>query len=70
VLLLVALAAQAAPAPPPPKAAVQASASVRIERPSAVSAREWEQQPESAKRELRVLDEQGRAVLLRLVENQ
>jgi hypothetical protein len=70
VLLLVALAAQAVLAPPLPKAAVQASATVRIERPSAVSARQWELQPESAKRELRVRDEQGRPVLLRLVENQ
>jgi hypothetical protein len=71
VLLLAALAAsQAAPAPPPPKARLQATATVRIERPSTVTAKDWEQTPQPMKREVIVSDEQGRPILLRLVENQ
>lgn len=66
MLLLAALASQAAS--PPPK--VQATATVRIERPVSASRERWEQLPPSSKREIIVRDEQGRPVLLRLIENQ
>jgi hypothetical protein len=70
VLLLAALAAQAAPAPPLPKAVVQATATVRIQRPSAVSRDDWNRSPPEMKREVVVTDAQGQPVLLRLIENQ
>jgi len=70
VLLLTALAAQASPAPPPPNMAVQATATVRIERPSSASARSWGGMRSPLKREVIVRDEQGRPLLLRLIENQ
>jgi hypothetical protein len=70
VLLRVALSAQATPAPSPPIVAVQATATVRIERPSTVTARDWERMPQAMRREVIVRDERGQPLLLRLVENQ
>jgi hypothetical protein len=70
VLLLIALSAQASPAPSQPIVAVQATATVRIERPSTVTARGWDRLPPQMKREVIVRDEQGQPLLLRLVENQ
>jgi hypothetical protein len=70
MLLLAALAAQASLAPPAPNVAVQATATVRIERPSTVSSKEWGRLPSRSKSEIIVRDEQGRSILLRLVENQ
>jgi hypothetical protein len=68
VLLLVALSAQASPAPSQPIVAVQATATARIERPSTVTARDWERMPQ--RREVIVRDQQGQPLLLRLIENQ
>jgi hypothetical protein len=70
VLLLAALAAQAAPVPPLPKAIVQATATVRIQRPSTVSGESWDRSPPEMKREVVVWDERGQPMLLRLIENQ
>jgi hypothetical protein len=70
VLLLVALSAQASPAPSQPIVAVQATATVRIERPSTVTASDWHRMPPQMKREVIVRNEQGQPLLLRLVENQ
>ena len=70
MLLLAALAAQASPAPSQPNVTVQATATVRIERPSTVTAKDWERTPQLMKREVIVRDEQGRPLRLRLVENQ
>jgi hypothetical protein len=69
VLLLVALSAQASPAPSQPIVAVQATATARIERPSTVTARDWERMPQAMRREVIVRDQQ-RPLLLRLIENQ
>ena len=55
-------------ATPPPK--VQATATVRIERPVKANLEEWEKLPPQSKREVVISDEQGRRVLLRVVENQ
>jgi hypothetical protein len=69
VLLLVALSAPASPAPSQPIVAVQATATVRIERPSTVTARDWDRMPQPMRREVIVRDQQ-RPLLLRLIENQ
>jgi hypothetical protein len=65
VLLLVALAAQASP----PQARIQSTAIVRIERPVTAGREEWDRLPASQKRERLTRDEQGRPMLLRIVEN-
>ena len=70
VLLLVALASQASAAPPPPRAVLQATATVRIERPSIAGSEAWERLPATSTHEVIVRDEQGRPALLRLIENQ
>jgi hypothetical protein len=49
---------------------VPATATVRIERPSTVTARDWERMPQAMRREVIVRDEQGQPLLLRLIENQ
>jgi hypothetical protein len=46
VLLLAALAAQAFPAPTQPNVAARATATVRIERPSTASSKDWEWTPQ------------------------
>jgi hypothetical protein len=63
VLLLALLAAASSPT-------IQATATVRIERPVKVSRDEWEKLPPQPKREVVITDEQGRRLLLRVVENQ
>lgn len=70
MLLLVALVAQASLAPPQPIAVVQATATVRIERPSAVSSKDWDRSTPESRSEAIVRDELGRPLLLRLMENQ
>jgi hypothetical protein len=69
VLLLVALAVSQA-APPLPPVRLQASATVRIERPVSASRTDWDRLPASQRREVIARDEQGRPVLLRIVENE
>ncbi|HET7316020.1 MAG TPA: hypothetical protein VFI88_01185 [Sphingomicrobium sp.] len=66
MLLLIALAST--PTPPPHVKAV-AKATVRIERPVTVSRETWDRLPKSRRSEKIVRDEQGRRLLLRLVEN-
>jgi hypothetical protein len=66
MLLLLAIATSS---PPVPAKAV-ATASVRIERPASASERDWEKLPKGRRRELIVRDEQGRDLLLRLIENE
>ena len=69
-MLVLVLAAAASAAPPGPKAVAQAQASVRIERPVTVNRQEWEKLPSSARREIAIRDENGREILLRLIEQQ
>jgi len=64
-MLLVAVLASALPSS---AAHAEATASVRIERPVSVSSVHWERLPKSKRSETIVRDEQGRLVLLRLVE--
>ena len=64
LLVIAALAAS----PPSSAAHADARASVRIERPITVSAAGWDRLPKSKRSERIVRDEQGRLVLLRLVE--
>jgi hypothetical protein len=68
---MIALALIAAATPPAPRPVLaQATASVRIQRPVSVDQREWERLPKSARRETIIRDEQGRELLLRLLEQQ
>jgi hypothetical protein len=60
------LAAIAAASPP----TVQATATVRIERPARASREAWERLPAQSKREVVVRDDEDRPIRLRLVENQ
>ena len=69
-MLVLVLAAAAPAAPIATQAVVQARASVRIERPVAVSRQEWEKLAPSARREVVIRDENGRETLLRLIERQ
>jgi hypothetical protein len=70
MLLLVALAASQAVQPPPPRVVLQATATVRIERPVTAGREQWDKAPPSNKHEIIVRDEQGRPMLLRIVENE
>jgi hypothetical protein len=54
----------------PPQVTVRASATVRIERPQNVSREAWDRLPCGSSREVIVRDEQGRPLLLRLIEMQ
>ena len=65
MLLLVAFAAAE---PPPAHVEAQARATVRIERAVRVDLESWERLPAAARREMLVSDEQGRPLLLRLLE--
>jgi hypothetical protein len=47
-----------------------ATATVRIERPSIVRRDTWNAIPRSRRREVTIRDEQGRELLLRLIENE
>ena len=66
MLLLIAAASQ----PPPPPVRMQATASLRLERPAEVSSENWEQVPKARRHEILVRDEAGRPLLLRLIENE
>ena len=63
-LLLLASAAPQTPRPPAP-----AKATVRIERAVEMRARDWGKPTSAQQREVRRTDEQGRPILLRLVEH-
>ena len=65
MLIVAALAAST-----PVQAHQEAVAAVRIERPSIADSRAWEKLPENRRKEVRIRDEQGRELLLRLVENE
>ena len=62
------LAALATSTPVQPR--LEATATVRIERPSIVAKDLWEKLPKEWRKEIRVRDEKGREQLLRLVENE
>ena len=68
MLLLAAIAA--ASAAPAERPGLEARAAVRIERPMRVTGEAWNSLPEARRREILVRDEQGRLILLRLVENE
>jgi len=65
-MLLLALHASAAPLEP----RREATAAVRIERRSIATREEWNAIPKSRRREVTIRDEQGRELLLRLIENE
>ena len=65
MLLLLAVLASSAP---PVRPKVQASASVRIERPAIANREQWEQSPSRSRREIIVYDEAGRPTLLRVID--
>ncbi len=67
MLLFIAAAFTESPAQLPKAAG---AAIVRIEQPVAVSARNWEHSLQVTRREVIVRDEQGRKLLLRLIEMQ
>jgi hypothetical protein len=56
--------------PHPPPAAVQAIATIRIERPAIANRREWERASKSSRREIIVHDRRRQPVLVRLIEYQ
>lgn len=53
-----------------PRVTIAAQATVRIERPSKASARDWELTPPGLRREMIVRDEKGRVILLRIIDNE
>ena len=65
MLLLLALVSA-----PPKVAKLQSIATVRIERPATAGPKSWAELPKWKRRETIMIDEYGRPVLLRLVENQ
>ncbi len=67
MLLLAAVALASASAP---TTEVKARATVRVERAVRVTGDDWKRLPEAKRREVLVRDEQGRPVLLRLIENE
>ena len=67
MLLSLAAAFTATPQQRPPAAA---TATVRIERPVSVSGEEWALLPQATRSERIIRDEQGRELLLRLIEMQ
>jgi hypothetical protein len=69
MLLLLGLAPAISAAPPASARAIT-TATVRIERPVTVGRERWEQLPRSSRSEIVVRDEQGRPVLVRVVELQ
>ena len=62
------LAALAISTPAQPR--VEARVAVRIERPSVASSAIWEKLPKQRRKEIRIRDEHGRELLLRLFENE
>lgn len=52
------------------RAGVQATATIRIERPAIASSEEWKRSPKSQRREIIVRDRNGRPTQLRLIEYQ
>lgn len=55
---------------PHPKAEVRTSASIRIERPATASREQWEKTPKSLRRETIIVDEQGRPLLVRIIDHE
>ena len=68
MLLLLALATAEAPPRTPPTA--QATATVRVLHSSVATRFAWTRLPENQRREVKIRDQQGRELLLRLVENE
>lgn len=60
--------ASVASAPNPPTTAVQATATIRVERPAIANRRVWERASKSSRREMIFHNRQGRTVLVRLIE--
>jgi hypothetical protein len=68
MLLLIAASVQSFA--PPVRAAAQAKASVRIEQPATASRKAWDHSAKGSRREIVVRDEQGRRILVRVIEYQ
>jgi hypothetical protein len=52
----------------PAFARTQVEASVRIEHPAAANKKEWERSPSSSRREILIRDEDGKRVLVRVIQ--
>ena len=68
MLLLASIAANAAV--PTARAERQATATVRLQRSQPVNEYEWKRAPKTSRHEVIIHDEEGRPILLRLVEHQ
>ena len=64
------LIVSAALPPQAPRVAVQARATIRIERPATGSEKQWKNVPDASRRETIIKNESGDPVLLRIVEYQ
>ena len=58
----------ALPDAPHPRVEVRTSASIRIEHPATVDREQWEKAPKASRREIVVLDEQGRPIVMRVID--
>lgn len=68
-LLLLAQAAQPAPAGPV-ETSTQARVTLRIHRAAQASAGDWRKAPPASRREIERKDENGRAIVIRVIEHQ
>ena len=57
----------ALPDKPHPRVEARTSASIRIEHPATVDREQWEK-AKASRREILVLDEQGRLILMRVID--
>jgi hypothetical protein len=70
MLLLFTSAAIATAFSSPVRAEMQATATIRIERPAIANDKAWDQSPKASRREIIRRDERGQPLLLRVVEYQ
>ena len=68
-LLVLAQAAQPVPSRPVEPSS-QARVTLRIHRAAQASAREWRKAPPASRREIERKDENGRAIVIRVIEHQ
>jgi hypothetical protein len=68
--MLLLILSNAAAAPVPVRPAVNATATVRIERPAVASREQWERLPKEARSEIVVRGGDGRPLLVRVIDHQ
>jgi hypothetical protein len=69
-MLLLAVIVASLPPPAPPRVQAEAVATARILKSSLAGRRAWGKSPEGLRREVRIRDELGRELVLRLIENE